>query len=111
MLSGSDWEQVKDLFGETEQESASNLQGYNQLKRVYLNELYAPELREYQDEIIESFRSKIELQVFYHDKTNNVQDFVIERPEDTIRLFAIQQEIERIKFIIQSYLKARLDKV
>ncbi|KAJ2993383.1 GINS complex subunit [Globomyces sp. JEL0801] len=72
---------------------------------AWQNELHAPELLEYKHNLVESLTEKIQSQ------TELVESNITERQQDPFVLFILQQEIERIKYMIRSYLRCRMEKV
>eukprot|EP01121_Diplochlamys_sp_Union-15-3_P000380 TRINITY_DN10350_c0_g1_i1.p1 TRINITY_DN10350_c0_g1~~TRINITY_DN10350_c0_g1_i1.p1 ORF type:complete len:116 (+),score=21.88 TRINITY_DN10350_c0_g1_i1:52-348(+) len=87
-----------DLYGSIQR--AKDLQT---LKRCWFNELSSPEILPYPTELLETFLKRLDEQQMFIDKRNNA--------EIQLEVFLLQMEIERIKYILQSYFRTRLAKV
>lgn len=72
-----------------------------QLTEVWMNERNAPELLPYERSLVEPLIAAIEKQA----------EFVMDQVEDKFAGMIYQTEIERIKFLLKSYLRVRLSKI
>ncbi|KAJ3411538.1 GINS complex subunit [Chytridiales sp. JEL 0842] len=75
------------------------------LVQHWINERATPELLDYQGHVVESL---IELLVA---QTGNVESLNDESPDAAFIHLVYQQEMERIKFVIRSYVRVRLTKI
>jgi hypothetical protein len=74
------------------------------MKRIWLNEQYSPELLPFEKDIVNEFLHRLEIQ----------QQKVAASPQtvDTRFIFNLyQMELERMKYLVVSYLRIRLIKV
>lgn len=71
------------------------------LESAWLNEKFAPEILPHQNDMVECMLGQIQ-----HMEKN-----IDKLPKNDFRLFAHKMELCRIKFIISSYLRTRLEKI
>ncbi|KAJ3015166.1 hypothetical protein HKX48_004747 [Thoreauomyces humboldtii] len=76
------------------------------LTQCWVNERFAPELLNYQDELVNSLMEMLEAQV----RAEIVEEKSGDTPDAAFLVVLYQQEMERVKFIIRSYLRTRLSK-
>ncbi|GAA5813143.1 hypothetical protein MFLAVUS_006613 [Mucor flavus] len=72
-----------------------------QLTQLWMNERNAPELLFYERYLVEPLIEAIEVQA----------EFIMEQVEDKFASMLFQTEIERIKYLLKSYLRTRLFKI
>ncbi|KAI9312896.1 hypothetical protein BX666DRAFT_782096 [Dichotomocladium elegans] len=75
------------------------------LTQAWINERCAPELLPYRRYLVEPLIKSVE------DQTETVMDTMVVNPQHKFISMLYQNEIERIKFVIRSYLRTRLAKI
>ena len=70
--------------------------------RIWINEKYAPEILAFQHEWVDQLRSMLDQQTLKIDEMIKRNDIVV---------FAMQQQVERISFMLKFYLRTRLTKI
>jgi GINS complex subunit 4 len=75
------------------------------IKKGLLNEIYSPEILKYKEKEIKHLLIKIE------EKMDEIYTNIQEKKNEGLKINIIQLEIERIKYLISSYLRIRLKKV
>lgn len=70
---------------------------------AWINEANAPDLLEFQEHTVEKIRELLNSQAAKLDCDDQLDDPLV--------MFIAQQEMERIKFVIRSYLRVRIEKV
>lgn len=111
---GGDGEDVDALLGllgkgeggedDDEEDEAAPASDVALLKVAWLNEVHSPELQFFEEDVVNAVRADLERQ----------QEEVDARPADTELNFVYnlyQQEIDRVKFVLTSYLRTRLRKI
>lgn len=73
-----------------------------ELRRVYQNERFAPELRPHQDELVRRMRSLIDEQ---HERIATLG------AADVHRRMIYEMEVERVTYTLRAYLRLRLKKI
>ncbi|KAF2115513.1 hypothetical protein BDV96DRAFT_492768 [Lophiotrema nucula] len=77
-----------------------------QLTRSWVAERVAPELLAWPEELMERVLERIRKQIeLVEDQTGNMD------PKTNFKLIIIQTELERFKFLVRSFLRARLKKI
>lgn len=77
-----------------------------ELTRAWVAERVAPEILPYPEALMERVTGKIAAQIeVVEEQTGNME------PKTSFRLIVIQTELERVKFMVRSFLRARLAKV
>lgn len=71
-----------------------------ELKELWISEKFCPELLKFNQDVVDHFLAEIEKK----------QD-IIEKEKDTIILHIYSLEMDRLKFLLSSYLRTRLKKV
>jgi hypothetical protein len=76
------------------------------LIQAWINERAAPELLYYEEELVNALRTRLEAQM------NMIDDRLDHATEqNALATVLYQTEVERVKFVLKSYLRARLYKV
>ncbi|RKO86464.1 hypothetical protein BDK51DRAFT_6509, partial [Blyttiomyces helicus] len=78
------------------------------LTQSWVNERCAPELLPFEDELVSDLREMLEARVRVLDIESDDEP---ESPEAAFLVIIYQQEMERIKYVLRSYLRTRLDKI
>jgi hypothetical protein len=77
-----------------------------ELTRCWVAERTAPELLPWPEDIVERVLERIRAQIeLVEEQTGSLE------PKTNFRLIVIQTEVERFKFLVRSFLRARLRKV
>ncbi|KAI9785087.1 MAG: GINS complex subunit [Candelina submexicana] len=90
---------LADIDGNAVSQETRDLQD---LTRAWVTERVAPEILPWPEALMERMMEKIEL---VETQTGNMD------PKTNFRLIIIQTELERIKFLVRSFLRARLAKI
>ncbi|KAL7276730.1 GINS complex subunit [Rhizina undulata] len=78
----------------------------NDLTRSWIAERTAPEILPFQNSLLERLMERIRQQIeLVETQTGNLD------PKANFRLILIQTELERVKFLVRSYLRARIHKI
>ncbi|KAK6544081.1 GINS complex subunit [Orbilia ellipsospora] len=98
---------ISDILREFDAENApSNSKDYEDLLKWWVNERAAPEILQYQDDLVERIMNRVRRQIEHiEDQTGNLD------PRANFQLIIIQTELERVKFLIRSYLRTRIAKI
>ncbi|KAF3911877.1 hypothetical protein AA313_de0209886 [Arthrobotrys entomopaga] len=98
---------ISDILREFDAENApSNSKDYEDLLKWWINERAAPEILQYQDDLVERIMNRVRRQIeTIEDQTGNLD------PRANFQLIIIQTELERVKFLIRSYLRTRIAKI
>eukprot|EP01104_Vermistella_antarctica_P006271 TRINITY_DN16988_c0_g1_i1.p1 TRINITY_DN16988_c0_g1~~TRINITY_DN16988_c0_g1_i1.p1 ORF type:complete len:215 (-),score=30.66 TRINITY_DN16988_c0_g1_i1:151-795(-) len=92
-------------FGLDGASGASRNTSLSTLKRIWLNEKYAPELLPFASDVVP----------YFHDKVQEQEDQLAglnpEDESDRICSAFIQMEINRVRYLLRAYLRARLSKI
>lgn len=80
-----------------------------ELTQAWISERMAPELLEYKDLLIERVLSRIREQVEYIEL--NSIELQTQEKDIKLQLMIIESELDRVNFILRSYLRTRLSKV
>jgi GINS complex subunit 4 len=98
-----------DVFTPSQKEQPTD---FALLFKAWINELHAPELLQFQDSLISNVRELLEVQVWQSlNETNNIEIMLNSPGHNPAIQFILQQEVERIRFVIRSYLRTRISKV
>ncbi|KAJ3033225.1 GINS complex subunit [Rhizophlyctis rosea] len=92
------------LSSDTTQETYTN-DDVQSLTKHWINERFAPELLPYQGVLVANLLEMVEAQ------TGNIETSRPDTPESAFMVVLYQQEMERIKYVIRSYLRTRLVKI
>jgi GINS complex subunit 4 len=104
--------EFNDIFNQVEEESLQPALVLQPLIDAVSNEEFSPEILSFKDEILTPIRELVEKRVYLLVKKQIfLEDFQIKSPQDSFILFVYQQELERIKFLVRSYLRTRIRKV
>lgn len=104
--------EFNDIFNQVEEESLQPALVLQPLIDAVSNEEFSPEILSFKDEILTPIRELVEKRVYLIVKKQIfLEDFQIKSPQDSFILFVYQQELERIKFLVRSYLRTRIRKV
>ncbi|KAK6334021.1 GINS complex subunit [Orbilia brochopaga] len=98
---------IDDILRELDEDAEpSNSKDYDELLKWWLNERAAPEILEYQDGLVERIMTRVRRQIEHiEDQTGNLD------PKANFHLIIVQTELERIKFLVRSYLRTRISKI
>ena len=77
-----------------------------QLTRLWVTERSAPELLPWPEELVERVMARIAAQVETIEEQTGSMD-----PKSSFGLIVVQTEMERVRFLVRSWLRARLMKV
>ncbi|KAF9073446.1 GINS complex Sld5 component [Rhodocollybia butyracea] len=80
----------------------------SQLTRHWMNERHAPDILPAQEELLSSLLDHIRRQ---SEAVQSLRGEPSASEEDHIRIMLVQMEVERVKFIVRSYVRTRLFKV
>jgi len=80
-----------------------------ELTQAWISERMAPELLEYKDALIERILSRIREQVEFIEL--NSIELQTQEKDIKLQLMIIESELDRVNFILRSYLRTRLSKV
>ncbi|XP_068639772.1 DNA replication complex GINS protein SLD5 [Aristolochia californica] len=94
----SSWDEEEDPL------IASTIPDVERLKRVWRNEKAAPEILQFQGELVQRAREQIQLQ---EDNTTVMQG----EGTDDLTLSLYQMDLDRTLFLLRSYLRTRLQKI
>ncbi|ORY94983.1 hypothetical protein BCR43DRAFT_476917 [Syncephalastrum racemosum] len=75
------------------------------LEHIWMNERGAPELLPFRADIVDSMKDLIE------EQTDRILDMEVSNPDENFYSMIYQTEIERLKFLLKSYLRTRLFKI
>ena len=76
------------------------------LARAWVNEKNAPEILPWPEELMERIGDRIRRQIeLVEEQTGNLD------PRENFKLIILQTELERFKFLIRSFVRARVAKV
>ncbi|KAI7892872.1 uncharacterized protein EV154DRAFT_503244 [Mucor mucedo] len=89
------------LYGEAGKVVQAAAESIPQLMLVWMNERNAPELLPYERTLVEPLIDAIEKQA----------EYIMDKVDDKLMIMIFQTEIERIKYLIKSYLRTRLFKM
>ncbi|GAA95619.1 uncharacterized protein L969DRAFT_85312 [Mixia osmundae IAM 14324] len=78
------------------------------LRRHWQNERMAPEVLPHQEDLVDSLLEQIEQQT---DAVNLLKDGDSTSEELHFQLMLVQTDMERVKWLLQSYLRTRMDKI
>lgn len=94
---------LADVSREAEPQESRDLQ---ELTRAWVAERVAPEILPYPDALMERVLERIKRQIeLVEEQTGNMD------PKTNFRLIVIQTELERFKFLVRSFLRARIAKI
>lgn len=94
---------LADVSREAEPQESRDLQ---ELTRAWVAERVAPEILPYPDALMERVLERIKRQIeLVEEQTGNMD------PKANFRLIVIQTELERFKFLVRSFLRARIAKI
>ncbi|KAH8827254.1 hypothetical protein DL96DRAFT_1606033 [Flagelloscypha sp. PMI_526] len=80
----------------------------DELTRHWLNERHCPEILPIQNELLDRILDRIRQQ---SGIVNTLQSDPVEAEKEHMRLILVQIEIERVKFVVRSYVRTRLYKI
>jgi hypothetical protein len=92
-------------YFEDEDEENKNYTLVENLKKAYISEIFSPTIFKFKTNEVNYLLSKIQ------EKADEIFTGVESKSEKNLKNSIIQLEIERIKYLICSYLKVRLRKV
>lgn len=106
---------LKDFENQTRQSTSSEtfenqlrLQDYEQLQRAWVSERSSPELLPYEKEMLERVLRRLREKVEFIEY-NSIE---LEKIKDVkLKLMIVESEVERINFLVRSYLRTRLLKI
>lgn len=103
----SDMDDIDDILAEIAADSTpQETRDLQQLTRCWVTERVAPELLPWPEEVVERVLKRIRRQIeLVEDQTGDMD------PKTGFRLIVVQTELERFKFLVRSFLRARLRKV
>ncbi|OQS06359.1 hypothetical protein THRCLA_01599 [Thraustotheca clavata] len=81
----------------------------DRLREAWINELNAPEILDFQSELMEEILEQVQNQQEFVDEISRDQEKMTEERAFANKLY--QMEIDRIKYMIASYLRVRLSKI
>jgi len=98
---------IDDILREFDVNSTADAsQDVKDLTRSWIAERAAPEILPYQSALLERLMERIRHQIeFVENETGNLD------PTTNFRLILIQTELERVKYLVRSYLRARIHKI
>ncbi|KAF2007785.1 DNA replication complex GINS protein sld5 [Amniculicola lignicola CBS 123094] len=98
---------IDDLLAEVTADAVPQQQrDLQELTRAWIAERVAPELLPYPAELMERVLERIRRQIeLVEDQTGNLD------PKANFKLIIIQTELERFKFLVRSFLRARIKKI
>jgi len=98
---------IDDILREFDVNSTADAsQDVKDLTRSWIAERAAPEILPYQSTLLERLMERIRHQIeFVENETGNLD------PTTNFRLILIQTELERVKYLVRSYLRARIHKI
>uniref|UniRef100_M4BXF7 GINS subunit domain-containing protein n=1 Tax=Hyaloperonospora arabidopsidis (strain Emoy2) TaxID=559515 RepID=M4BXF7_HYAAE len=79
------------------------------MRTLWVNELHAPEILQYSDEMVSEMLEQIRNQQEYIDSINEDRDQLTEQKSLVNKLY--QMEIDRLRYMVSSYLRTRLRKI
>uniref|UniRef100_A0AAV1UNJ7 DNA replication complex GINS protein SLD5 n=1 Tax=Peronospora matthiolae TaxID=2874970 RepID=A0AAV1UNJ7_9STRA len=79
------------------------------MRTLWVNELHAPEILQYSDEMVSEMLEQIRNQQEYVDSMNEDRDQLTEQKCLVNKLY--QMEIDRLRYMVSSYLRTRLRKI
>ncbi|ANZ76905.1 BA75_03992T0 [Komagataella pastoris] len=94
------------------QRSQSKLysQDYDSLKKAWINERTSPELLHYEVDLMERILKRIRQQMEFIE-LNSIELQSSEEKDIKLLLVIIESELDRVNFVVRSYLRTRLDKI
>ncbi|KAK6517708.1 GINS complex subunit [Arthrobotrys conoides] len=100
-------EDIDDILREFDSQNApSNSKDYDDLLKWWTNERAAPEILQCQEDLVERIMTRVRRQIEQiEDQTGNLD------PRANFQLIIVQTELERVKFLIRSYLRTRISKI
>lgn len=106
-----------DILREFERDARPNESGQTRLKeddlqeltQAWISERMSPELLDYKDSLIERILSRIREQVELIEL--NSIELQTQEKDIKLQLMIIESELDRVNFILRSYLRTRLSKV
>ncbi|OCK79188.1 GINS complex, Sld5 component [Lepidopterella palustris CBS 459.81] len=98
---------IDDILAEvTQAASPQETRDLQELTRAWVAERVAPEILPYPDALMERVLERIRKQIeLVEEQTGNMD------PKTNFRLIVIQTELERFKFLVRSFLRARITKI
>ncbi|KAL1609761.1 GINS complex subunit [Nothophoma quercina] len=98
---------IDDLLAEVAVDSTpQQSRDLQELTRAWVAERTAPEILNWPEELMERVLERIRRQIeLVEDQTGNMD------PKTNFKLIVIQTELERFKFLVRSFLRARLKKI
>ncbi|KAF8426042.1 hypothetical protein EV426DRAFT_594849 [Tirmania nivea] len=98
---------INDILAEFDKRSVpSSTQDLNDLTKQWIAERGAPEILPYQGPLLERILERIREQIeIVERETGDLE------PNANFRLILIQTELERVKFLVRAYLRARMAKI
>ncbi|KAF2268480.1 GINS complex, Sld5 component [Lojkania enalia] len=98
---------IVDILAEVDADSIpKETRDLQELTRAWVAERVAPELLPYPDSLIERVLERIRKQIeLVEEQTGNMD------PRTNFKLIIIQTELERFKFLVRSFLRARIKKI
>ncbi|RPB26133.1 GINS complex, Sld5 component [Terfezia boudieri ATCC MYA-4762] len=98
---------INDILAEFDKRSVpSSTQDLNDLTKQWIAERGAPEVLPYQGPLLERIMERIREQIeIVERETGDLE------PNANFRLILIQTELERVKFLVRAYLRARMAKI
>ncbi|KAH8146479.1 uncharacterized protein LAJ45_09425 [Morchella importuna] len=98
---------IDDLLQEFEDKSVpAGTRDINDLTQAWIAERTAPEILPYQNDLLERLMERIRAQIELVETQTGDLD-----PKTNFSLILIQTELERVKFLVRSYLRARIHKI
>ncbi|CAI5740791.1 unnamed protein product [Hyaloperonospora brassicae] len=79
------------------------------MRTLWVNELHAPEILQYSDEMVSEMLEQIRNQQEYIDAINADREALTEQKSLVNKLY--QMEIDRLRYMVSSYLRTRLRKI
>ncbi|ORY11820.1 hypothetical protein BCR34DRAFT_483535 [Clohesyomyces aquaticus] len=98
---------IDDLLAEVDNDAVpQETRDLQELTRAWVAERVAPELLPWPDALMERVGGRIRRQIeLVEDQTGNMD------PKTNFKLIVIQTELERFKFLVRSFLRARIKKI
>ncbi|ODV89078.1 hypothetical protein CANCADRAFT_28760 [Tortispora caseinolytica NRRL Y-17796] len=80
------------------------------LQKAWVSELTCPEILPYQDELLEQLRDRLDLQIEEIERQTAAESGTV-TSDVKFSLLVIESEVERVRFLIRSYLRTRIAKL
>jgi len=98
---------IDDILADIDQQSIpQDRQDLEALTRLWVAERVAPELLPYPDELMERVLARLAKQIETIEEATGSMD-----PKTNFKLIVLQTELERFKFLVRSFLRARMAKI